>query len=199
MELKYDIYSINNSQGTGEKRKYVRIVQREPMNAKRLQERIQARCSLTKGNVAAVLSELHDICVEEFSEGRRFYIPGIGYFSLSASLEKSEDNPDKKITGREVDITGVNFRPEAKLLEEVKRSVRFVRSRYTNQSTQYTEEEILENIKGYIKENRYITTRVMRILFGLTPYMSQKWLNHFCEKGIMVKEGTRRAPIYFLK
>ena len=37
------------------------------------------------------------------------------------------------------------------------------------------------------------------IHFGLTPYMAQKWLNHFCEKGIMVKEGTQHAPIYFLK
>ena len=29
------------------------------------------------------------------------------------------------------------------------------------------------------------------IHFGLTPYMAQKWLNHFCEKGIMVKEGIQ--------
>jgi hypothetical protein len=27
------------------------------------------------------------------------------------------------------------------------------------------------------------------IHFGLTPYMAQKWLNHFCEKGIMVKKA----------
>ena len=88
MELKYDIYTLNNAQGTGEKRQYVRIVQYEPMTEKQLQEKIQ---------------------------------------------------------------------------------------------------------------NCYITTRILRILFGLTPYMAQKWLNHFCEKGIMEKEGTQHAPIYFLK
>ena len=143
MELKYDIYTLNNAQGTGEKRQYVRIVQHEPMTEKQLQEKIQNRCSLTKGDVAAVLAELHDLLVEEFSMGRRFYIPEIGYFSMSASLEMPEENPNKKITGKEV--------------------------------------------------------RIMRIHFGLTPYMAQKWLNHFCEKGIMVKEGTQHAPIYFLK
>ena len=58
---------------------------------------------------------------------------------------------------------------------------------------------MLEKIKEYLQKNRYITTRIMRIHFGLTPYMAQKWLNHFCEKGIMVKEGTQHAPIYFLK
>ena len=86
MELKYDIYMLNNAQGTGEKRQYVRIVQHEPMTEKQLQEKIQSRCSLTKGDVAAVLAELHDLLVEEFSMGRRFYIPEIGYFSMSASL-----------------------------------------------------------------------------------------------------------------
>ena len=75
----------------------------------------------------------------------------------------------------------------------------FVRSRYSNQSTKYSEEKLLAKIKEYLQENRYITTRILRILFGLTPYMAQKWLNHFCEKGIMEKEGTQHAPIYFLK
>ena len=199
MELKYDIYKLRNSQGTGEERQYVRIVQHEPMNEKQLQETIQKRSSLTKGDVAAVLAELHDLCVEEFSLGHRFYIPEIGYFSLSASLEMPEDNSDKKVTGKEVRITGINFRPEGKLLEEIQRKVHFVRSRYSNQSIPYTEEKMLAKIKEYLQENRFITTRMMRILFGLTPYMAQKWLTHFCEKGIMVKEGTQHAPIYFLK
>ncbi len=199
MELKYDIYTLANSQGTGENRQYVRLVQHEPMTAKQLEATIQQRCSLTKGDVAAVLSELHDLCVQAFSEGRRFYIPEIGYFSLSAGLEMPEDNPDKKITGKEVRITGINFRPEASILKEVNQNVHFVRSKYTNQSTQYTEEKLLAKIKEYLQENRYITCRIMRILFGLTQYTAQKWLNHFCDKGIMVKDGTPRSPIYFLK
>ena len=48
MELKYDIYMLNNAQGIGEKHQYVRIVQHEPMTEKQLQEKIQNRCSLTK-------------------------------------------------------------------------------------------------------------------------------------------------------
>lgn len=146
------------------------------MTEKQLQEKIQNRCSLTKGDVAAVLAELHDLMVEELSLGRRFYIPEIGYFSMSAILEMPEENPDKKITGKEVRITGINFRPEGKLMEEVQRNVHFVRSRYSNQSTKYSEEKMLEKIKEYLQKNRYITTRIIRIHFGLTPYMAQKWL-----------------------
>lgn len=163
MELKYDIYTLRNSQGTGETRQYVRIMQHEPMSENDLQERIQSRCSLTKGDVAAVLNELHDIAVQEFSEGRRFYIPKLGYFSLAASLEMPEENPDnKKITGKEVRVTAINFRPETKLLKEVQRNVHFVRSKYTNQSTVYTEEKLLNGITEYLKTNRYITARIIR-------------------------------------
>lgn len=199
MKLKYDVYTINNATGSGEKRRFVRVVQHEPMTAKQLQERIQQQCSLTKGDVAAVLAELHDICVSELQSGRRVYIPEIGYFSMSARLEMPEENPDKKISGKEVRLTGINFRPEASLLQEVQRGLNFVRSRYSSQSTQYTEKALLAKVKEYLQENRYITTRMMRFQFGLTQYTAQKWLKHFCSQGIMVKDGTARSPIYFLK
>lgn len=199
MELKYDVYTINNATGSGESRNYVKVQQHEPMSAHQLQEKIQQRCSLTKGDVAAVLSELHDIFVEEFQMGRRFYIPEIGYFSMSASLEMPEDNPDKKVTGKEVRVSNINFRPESGLLQEVQRGIHFVRSRYSNRSTQYTEEKLLEKIKEYIQTNRYINSRALRLQFGLTQYTAQKWLSHFCEQGILVKDGTHRQPIYFLK
>ena len=63
-------------------------------------------------------------------------------------------------------------------------------------------------ICGCLLENPYILreltstfviTRDMRLLFGLTQYTAQKWLKYFCEKGIMMKEGTKHSPIYFLK
>ncbi len=198
MKLKYDVYAINNATGSGEKRPYVRIVQHEPMTAKQLQEKIQNRCSLTKGDVAAVLAELHDICVSELQSGRRFYIPEIGYFSLSASLEMPEEKPDKKVTGKEVRLSGINFRPEANLLQEVQSGLHFERSRYSNRSTVYTEEKLLAKVKDYLQENRYITSHVMRIQFGLTNYTAQKWLKHFCQQGILMKEGALRSPIYVL-
>ena len=198
-ELKYDIYTLRNSQGSGEGRPYVRILQHEPMSEKALLERIQDRCSLTRGDVAAVLAELHDIAVQEFSEGRRVFIPELGYFSLSASLEMPAENPDKKVTGREVKLTGISFRPEAKLMQELQDRTHFIRSRYSTQSTRYSEEQLLQLIKEHLKANRYITARIMRTQFGLTKYTALKWLKHFCEEGVLVKDGAQRSPIYFLK
>lgn len=199
MELKYEIHTIKNSQGTGEDRQYVKVTQHKPITDKDIEAAIQNRCSLTKGDVAAVLSELHDICVREISMGRRFHLPGIGYFSLSASLKTPEENPDKKITGKEVRVTGINFRPEARLMDEIQHDIHFVRSSHSSRSMEYTEEHLLARIRKYLQTNHYITVSIMRSQFGLSQYAAQKWLTLFCGKGVMVKEGTPHSPIYFLK
>ena len=146
MDLKYDVYTITNAEGSGEERKYVRLKQYEAMTAHELEATIQQRCSLTKGDVAAVLSELHDIVVSEFSMGRRVYIPELGYFSLAVNLEMPADKPNKKITGKEVRLRGINFRPEAGLLREIDRNIHFVRSQYSQSFNYFYRREALGKI-----------------------------------------------------
>lgn len=199
MDLKYDVYNLQNAVGSGESRQYVRLIQQEPMTTQELESAIQERCSLTRGDVAAVLSELHDLCVQSFKFGRRFYIPGIGYFSLSAGLEIPESNPDKKITAKEVRITGINFRPETKLLKEVSLNTTFVRDRHTTQSPKYSEEKLWAKLKDFLKDESFITCSTFRFISGLTQYSAQKWLLHFCSKGLLVKDGPQKSPIYRLK
>ena len=198
MDLKYDVYTITNAEGSGEERKYVRLKQHEAMTASELEATIQQRFTLTKGDVAAVFKELHDIVVSEFSMGRRVYVPELGYFSLAVNLEMPEDNPDKKITGKEVRLRGINFRPETGLLREIERNIHFVRSEYTGRSNSFTEEKLWTVLQQFFQENRYLTISLMRMKFGLSRHMAQKWIDHFIDKGLLVKDGTPRSPIYFL-
>ena len=109
-----------------------------------------------------------------------------------------EANPDKKITGKEVRLRGINFRPEASLLQEIDRNIHFVRSEYSSQSTIFTEEKLWARLQEYFQENRYLTIKLMRMEFGLTRHMAQKWIDHFIAKGLLIKDGTPRSPIYFL-
>ena len=199
MQLKYDLYTINNAMGSGKSRQYVRLILREPLTARELETAIEKRCSLTKGDVAAVLTELRDLCVQAFIEGRRFYIPEIGYFSLAASLNVDDNNADRKVTGHDVRIAGINFRPEASLVKEVSQGVRFVRTKHSNQSSQYTEHQMSEQVRAYLKEHGYITCKIMRTQFGLTQYLAQKWLNRLCNAGVIAKGGVPRFPLYVLK
>lgn len=198
MNVNYDIYIINNASGQNKTRKYVQLKQADPMTETELQKTIQSHCSLTKGDVAAVLTELHDIVIREFAMGRRVYIPGLGYFSMSAEIDALNKNSEKKITGKEIRLRRINFRPEKGIMSELKRSVCFVRTKRSSKSNEYTENQILVRMEEYLRKNRFITCSIMRRMFGLTQYTAQKWLNLFVEKNVILKDGTRRFPIYFL-
>lgn len=198
MNVNYDIYIINNASGQNKTRKYVQLKQAGPMTETELQKTIQSHCSLTKGDVAAVLTELHDIVIREFAMGRRVYIPGLGYFSMSAEIDALNKNSGKKITGKEIRLRRINFRPEKGIMSELKRSVCFVRTKRSSKSNEYAENQILVRMEEYLRKNRFITCSIMRRMFGLTQYTAQKWLNLFVEKNVIQKDGTRRFPIYFL-
>lgn len=198
MNVNYDIYIINNASGQNKTRKYVQLKQADPMTETELQKTIQSHCSLTKGDVAAVLTELHDIVIREFAMGRRVYIPGLGYFSMSAEIDALNKNSGKKITGKEIRLRRINFRPEKGIMSELKRSVCFVRTKRSSKSNEYAENQIIVRMEEYLRKNRFITCSIMRRMFGLTQYTAQKWLNLFVEKNVIQKDGTRRFPIYFL-
>lgn len=82
MSINYEIHTINNSQGSGTARHFARIVEGSPMTAQQLEHLIQDNSTLKKGDIEATLSELREQMVRELSQGHRFYIPNVGYFSL---------------------------------------------------------------------------------------------------------------------
>ena len=68
MDLKYDVYTITNAEGSGEERKYVRLKQHEAMTASELEAAIQQRCTLTKGDVAAVFTLIQMFNLEKVEQ-----------------------------------------------------------------------------------------------------------------------------------
>lgn len=198
MSIKYEIQSIQNSQGTGQERSFARIFENEQMSARQLEEQIQSSCSLTKGDVEATLSALHDYMISELSKGNRFYIPSIGYFSLSVDLDMPEGKPADKARADCLSVRNIKFRPEASVLQEVKKNVRFERANFSTKSKVHTEEKMLEKIREYLSVNSCINRRTMEMLFGLRQNAALKWLKHFTDTGVLRKEGAKNSPVYFI-
>lgn len=198
MSIKYDIHAIHNSKGSGEKRKFVHLLEVPAMSEKRMEERIDRHCALSKGACAAVLTALRDIIEEDLIDGKRCYIPQIGYFSLAAALDLPEGKTMDKVRGDYISVRNINFKPEGSLLEKVKGKARFERAEYTTNSMPYTEEQLELKIREYLATNRYINRRIMEQEFLLSQHSAYKWLNHFAEKGILTREGSSRSYIYFL-
>ena len=198
MSIKYEIQSIKNSQSTGKDRHFARIYEGAPMSASQLESSIESSCSLTKGDVESTLSALREQMLSELSQGNRFYIPNIGYFSLSVDLDMPDGKSVDKARGDYISVRNIKFRPDSSLLQEVKTKAHFERAQFSTKSKVFTEEEMLEKIKEYLSTNSYINRRAMETQFGLRQNVALKWLKHFTEIGVLRKEGERNSPIYFL-
>ncbi len=168
------------------------------MSASQLENSIESSCSLTKGDVEAALSALREQMLSELSQGNRFYIPNIGYFSLSVDLDMPDGKSVDKARGDYISVRNIKFRPDTSLLQEVKTRARFERAQFSTKSKVFTEEEMLEKIKEYLSANSYINRRAMETLFNLRQSTALKWLRHFTETGVLRKEGERNYPVYFL-
>lgn len=198
MAIKYEVHNIENSQGKGTARPFIRLRQGRAMTADELADKLAASSTLTAADMKAVMSELCHYAKEELSVGHRFYLPEIGYLSLSVSNTPPEEKADGKLTGNDVYLRNIDFRPEAKFLNEIRRKVRFEKSEYSTLSKRYTEEELWQKMEAYLVENQYLTRSLICSCFGLSRYMAVRWLAHFMALGKLVKRGTQHQPLYFL-
>lgn len=169
------------------------------MTDKQMIERIAKHSCLGEGEVSAVLMRLRDIIEEDLQEGRRVNIPEVGYLSLSADLDMDEQKPDSKVRADYVSVKSIKFRPNADLLKLVKRRTHFEKSAYTSRSYPFSEELLKEKIKEYLKTNRTINRRTLEFEFHIRRQTALNWLKKLVDSGFLVREGSRTAPVYFLK
>lgn len=199
MKIIYDVYTLQNVDQQGAKRTFVKLKNQAAVSGDSLAQNIEHSCTLTQSDVKAVFSAIHSYALQEMQSGRRFHIPGLGYFSLSVALAKSEKDVSEKIRGTDICLRGINFRPEKLLLGEMGENLQFVRSKTSSQSVKYSQEALWQKVENYLNQNKFITNRAMRVSFGLTQYSASKWLNLFVGQNLLVKSGTSHSPIYFKK
>lgn len=196
MSIMYDIHELKNAQGTGAKRKYVQPLMQEPMDEKNLYRVLSDRCTLTGADVSATLLSLASVIKEELIKGCRVHLPGIGYFSVKTSLDMPEGKD--KVRSNYVKLDNISFKPETSLLESLKEEVKFVRYDGSTRSKEYTEEQMVEQVKAYLAENPYINSRILSLHFHLRQRKRLYWLNRLVELGVIEKHGPVNAPFYML-
>lgn len=197
MAVKYEVQEIKNSKGGGKPQPFVRLRQGKALTADDLASRIEQSCSATKSDVIAVMAEMRHIIVEQLSMGNRFYLPEVGYLSLSAGSTPFDQKKNGKITGKDIYLKNIDFQPEKELLKEVRRNVSFEKAGNTTRSSEYTEDELWSKIEAYLESNRYVTRQSLMSNFGLSKYKASQWLTHFVAAGKLLQDGTPRHPLFF--
>lgn len=198
MEIKYEVNYIENSQGTGTERPYVRLFTHKAKSLEEMARMIEQSSTVTAADFKAVMSEFCHFAISELASGNRVYVPEIGYLSLSVTNVPPAKIPNGTITGKEIFLRSINFQPESKFLDGVRRNVSFKKSELTTRSARYAEDDIYQKTEAYLKENEYVTRRIMRERFGLSDHAAKRWLDRFVATGKLEKTEIGRQQIYRL-
>ncbi len=199
MAIQYEINSIKNVPGSNEERKFVKLHMGRCNSDQVLYEHSERFAGVKRGLVKLVMSTMQDYMVEMLTGGIKFHLPEIGYFTLAVELvdEDSEVSSGKSPKGK-IAVRGLNFTPEASLIRRIREGARFESSPYSTNSSIYNEVEMRKKIIEYLVKEKYLTRKAMKACFNLHQYAAYKWLNHFTETGLLVKQGPPHSPIYVL-
>lgn len=194
MSAEYDFYSNPIPHGSNRKpRLHARIVTNGTIGTEDLAKEIQARCSLTTGDILATLVSLSKVITEHLRDGDRVHIEGLGY--LQMTLQCPAIKSPKEIRAESIHFKSVAFRPEVALKDALK-TTSFVRTTRKNHSNKYSEIEIDGLLTGHFLDNPYITRQDFQSLCGLTKTTANRRLTQLVKEGKLKKEGLYRFPVY---
>lgn len=195
MPILFDFYVSPSDSEKEEKEKYhARVVRSHTVQIDDIVNNISKRCTLSKGDIRAVLDELGDELVYNLCEGDRIYLPGIGYFYLSLSAPK-DANP-KTTRSQNIRIKAVEFRADSILKKGLENHSQFERSDIKVHSSRLDSYEIDTLLVDYFHKNEFLTRIKFEKLCGFTKTTAQRHLQRLVDESKLVNVNTRHNPIY---
>ena len=199
MAILFDFYHSPSAQQEGEEKEerfHARVVSNQTLGLEEMVQNISQRCTLTKGDILAVMGELSDEVANGLLRGKQVNVPGIGLFSLSLKAPR-DANPDKTLA-RHIEVKRVEFRADYQLRQRVKEQAVFERSREKVHSARIDRTEMEALLTEHFKRHAYITRNGFEELCHLTRSTAARHLRRLVAEGRLINTGTRRNPIYEL-
>jgi len=136
-----------------------------------------------------LLRELPSVIVENLLDNKAVHLQGLGTFALRLGFRTRQDDAQEakpaftdpeEITGNEVQIDGIFFKPDKDFLQLMtNHEVHFENATGRGQvghTAQYTEEQVRRRVRDYLSGHDYLTRRVLMQLLQLTKHTAHKWL-----------------------
>lgn len=196
MTILFDWFETPGTNAEGKRTLHARPCFNGTSNTKTIAKRIQARSSLTAGDIIAVLSELNDVIGEELQNGRQVHINGLGYFAPTLGVE-GEVTEDMKlqIRNRKVRFKSVSFRPDKELRASIS-TPKLKQTRWEAHSQAHTPEEIEQLLSVFFAEHLFLTRRELQFLLNIKKSAACDLIKTLSEEGKLLNKGTHHQPAY---
>ena len=194
MAALYDLFRTPQPNDETKVRYHARSVVTGKMSTRDLIHDITRRSAFKEGVVTGVLIALEEALRDALAEGQSVQLDGVGAFRISAKSPSVRDLHE--IRAESIEFKGVVYKADPKLLKQLK-SVKFLRTKYSQRSDEISEIEIDGLLMDYFKGHEYITTKEMQYLCGLSNATALRRLKERVKEGKLTHPGHLRAPFYF--
>ena len=196
MSILYDWYENPKETEEGKKGLHPRPCYNGKLTTEQVAARIHAGCTLTRGDILAVLQALSEVLGNELREGRQVYLRGIGYFRPTLKVDTPIDSSmNLRERSRHVAFKDVAFRMDKQLKAAIG-PVQLTATRHALHSHKLTDEEVESRLLAYFGEHEVLTRRTFQSLCNLTASTAVLRLRALREAGKLKNIGTRTQPMY---
>ena len=197
MAILFDFYHSPSNETIGEeknKRFHARVVSNQSVDLDDIVSRISERCTLSRGDIKAVISELSTEIEAGLLSGKQVNIPEIGNFFLS--LQAPKDADPQKTHAQSIEVKRIEFRADHQLRENVKKKAMFERSRQKVHSANISIYEVDALLIDYFDEHSFITRKGFEELCHFTRSTAVRHLKRLLSEGRLINTNTQRNPTF---
>ncbi len=195
MPIEFDFYASPNPNGKKKEEKFhARVVNGYTVETRQIIEELEHRCTLTAGDIKAVLTELSRGIVEHLSNGDKVHLEEIGYFSITLKAPK-EASPTNTHS-QSIELKSVAFRADKVLKRRLARKASFKRAEQKKHSKALDIYQIDSLLTDYFYENKFLTRVRFEQLCGFTSSTAARHLRRLIKSGRLENKNTRQNPVY---
>lgn len=149
------------------------------------------------GNNAGTLTLLEQAFQELLAEGHSIHLDGIGIFTpkVEGEIVRSTVHNEVRITAKGLRVSGIDFQPDATLLDGINRHAQFERCPETR-VVAVDEQELREAIDQHLATHERLTRADLCNKFGISKDRARAYLNILVADGYLRKEGYRASTRY---
>lgn len=195
MAVKYGLYPCSNNleNKKNDKAYYPRVISNNNAEWKEVRN-IIANSSTFKGpTMTGALEALSCALIELLKDGNRVHLPGIGYFSLTATCKK----PITKMNARniKIELKDIIFRPDTKMLRAMSNTT-FECNMLNSHQNIYSDSEWEELLTKYFKENQFLSLKTLISLTSASNSTCWRKLHKWLNEGKLIKVESLSNKLY---
>ena len=192
--IKFGVHRNPKKDAEGRDTYHVRHETDFALNQEYIISQVKTYNAAEASHINPVIGVLREQIVEILTDNHNVHIEGLGNFYLKLGFrERTDENGQtikplftdpSKITGNDVVVESIGFTPDEEFLKQLqKQEYHYVNATgrgMVGHSADVTKEQIIARLDQFFETHDHLLSRDMKALFGLTPYMANKWLEELC-------------------